>query len=145
MIAGILGGIVVGLLSESQVSVSGPAAGMVAIVLAAINQLGGFETFLLALCFAGVLQIIIGLIRAGFIADYIPSNVIQGLLCAIGILIIIKQFPFAFTNTTDNALLLAELRESAETLSLQPLEDITYHINMGAAVISLVSFALLIF
>src|SRR3981189_548122 len=73
VIAGILGGIVVGLISESQVSVSGPAAGMVAVVLAAITHLGGFETFLLALCFAGILQIIIGLFRAGFIADYIPS------------------------------------------------------------------------
>src|SRR4029079_2532198 len=66
IIAGIIGGIVVGLISESRVSVSGPAAGMVAVVLVAITQLGGFETFLLALCLAGVLQIIIGLFRAGF-------------------------------------------------------------------------------
>jgi carbonic anhydrase len=145
VIAGILGGIVVGLISESQVSVSGPAAGMVAVVLAAITQLGSFETFLLALFFAGILQITIGLCRAGFIADFIPSNVIQGLLCAIGILIIIKQVPFAFTYTSDNALLLNELRNSAKTLSLQPLEDIAYHINLGATFISIVSLALLIY
>lgn len=145
VIAGILGGIVVGLLSESRVSVSGPAAGMVAVVLTAITQLGSFESFLLALCLAGLLQITIGLFRAGFIADYIPSNVIQGLLCAIGILIIIKQLPFAFTYTIDNETLLNEFRTTAETLSLKPLKGITDHINSGATIISLISLAILIF
>ena len=74
ILSGIIGGIVVGLLSESAVSVSGPAAGMVAVVLAAIAELGGFNTFLLALAFSGLLQIIIGTLRAGFIADYIPHR-----------------------------------------------------------------------
>lgn len=145
IIAGILGGIVVGLISESQLSVSGPAAGMVAVVLAAITQLGSFEAFLLALCLAGLLQIIIGLFRAGFIADYIPSNVIQGLLCAIGILIILKQLPFAFTYTVDNAILLEQLRTTANTLNFSALEGITYHLNLGACIISLISLAILIF
>lgn len=144
IIAGIIGGVVVGLISESRLSVSGPAAGMVAVVLAAITQLGGFESFLLALCLAGLLQIIIGLFRAGFIADYIPSNVIQGLLCAIGILIICKQLPFAFTYIADDAALLNEFRTTAETLSLKPLADITSHINSGATIISLFSLAILI-
>src|SRR3990167_621227 len=75
IISGIIGGIVVGILSESAVSVSGPAAGMVAVVIAAIATLGGFNQFLLALLFAGTLQILIGSLKAGFIADYIPSNV----------------------------------------------------------------------
>lgn len=145
IIAGIIGGIVVGLISESRVSVSGPAAGMVAVVLAAITQLGGFDSFLFALCLAGILQVAIGVFRAGFIADYIPSNVIQGLLCAIGILIICKQLPFAFTYTVDNTILLDELRDNADVFALKPLEDITYHINLGASIISLISFALLIF
>ncbi|MDR3492022.1 MAG: SulP family inorganic anion transporter [Gammaproteobacteria bacterium] len=145
IIAGIIGGIVVGILSESRLSVSGPAAGMVAVVLSAISQLGGFETFLLALLLAGILQIIIGSLRAGFIADYIPSNVIQGLLCAIGILIIVKQIPFAFTYTTENVLLLEAFRDTSNTLSLKPLEDITDHINLGAVIISTLSLGLLIF
>lgn len=145
IIAGIVGGIVVGAISESGVSVSGPAAGMVAVVLAAITKLGGFESFLLALCLAGLLQIVIGVCRAGFIADYIPSNVIQGLLCAIGILIIVKQLPFAFTYTADNAILLDDLKETASTLSLSSFENIFDHINLGAIIISLVSLTLLIF
>src|SRR6476660_2665971 len=111
LIAGMIGGIVVGTISQSSISVSGPAAGMAAIVLASITQLGSFNAFLLALILAGVLQIMIGSIRAGFIADYFPSNVIQGLLCAIGILIIIKQLPFAFTYTTAHNQLINELKE----------------------------------
>src|SRR3990167_134384 len=80
IIAGIIGGVVVGFLSESDISVSGPAAGMVAIVLTGIHELGSFNAFLLALTMAGVFQLLIGVFRAGFIADYVPSNVIQGLL-----------------------------------------------------------------
>ena len=94
ILSGVIGGVVVGFLSGSHVSVSGPAAGMAAVVLAALAQLGDFNSFLLALSLAGLLQIIVGSFRAaGFIADYIPSNVVQGLLCAIGILLIIKQLP----------------------------------------------------
>lgn len=145
LIAGIIGGIVVGILSESSVSVSGPAAGMVALVLAAIAQLGDFNAFLLALFFAGIIQILIGILRAGFIADYVPSNVIQGLLCAIGILIIIKQLPFAFTYTSENSLQLRALRAAAETLKLSPFNAFLQHINLGAAIISIFSLALLIF
>lgn len=145
IVAGILGGIIVGILSESRVSVSGPAAGMVAVVLAAITQLGGFETFLLALFLAGVLQIVIGLLRAGFVADYIPSNVIQGLLCAIGVLILFKQLPFAFTYTIDNQLLLEELRMTSEAMTLKPLVNIYDHLNFGATIISAASLFILIF
>ena len=97
ILSGIIGGIIVGILSGSPVSVSGPAAGMAAVVLGAISQLGDFNTFLLALTLAGLLQIIVGYLRAGFVADYIPSIVVQGLLCAIGILLIFKQLPLAFT------------------------------------------------
>ena len=98
ILSGVIGGIIVGILSGSAVSVSGPAAGMAAVVLTAITQLGDFNTFLLALVLAGFIQIAIGGLRAGFIADYVPSNVVQGLLCAIGILLIIKQLPLAFTH-----------------------------------------------
>ena len=90
IISGIIGGLVVGSISGSQVSVSGPAAGMVAVIFAAITQLGDFNTFLLALVFADLLQIILRSLRAGFIAEYFSSYVIQVLFCAIGILPIIK-------------------------------------------------------
>lgn len=145
ILSGIIGGIVVGAISGSQVSVSGPAAGMAAVVLTAILQLGDFNTFLLALVLAGVLQILIGGIRAGVIAEYVPSNVVQGLLCAIGILLIIKQLPLAFTLSTDLKELEAHLLETTEGVNFTPLYDFSYHINSGAAIISCFSFAILFF
>ncbi len=145
IIAGIIGGIVVGSISESSVSVSGPAAGLVAVVISAIGSLGGFQSFLLALVIAGLLQIIIGVWRAGFIADYIPSSVIQGLLCAIGILIVIKQLPIAFTHVAQNGALMGHLKDASENFSLEPLLKATQHINSGAAIMSALSIVLLIF
>jgi MFS superfamily sulfate permease-like transporter len=93
IIAGIIGGVVVGLLSGSQLSVSGPAAGLTAIVGAAILKLPSFETFLLAVVICGVLQMVLGFIKAGVIGDYIPNCVIKGMLAAIGLILILKQFP----------------------------------------------------
>ena len=93
MIAGIVGGIVVGLLSRSHTSVSGPAAGLTAVVAAQIASLGSFEAFLLALAIAGIIQMLLGIARAGVIAVYFPMSVIRGLLTAIGIILILKQFP----------------------------------------------------
>ena len=145
ILSGIIGGIIVGALSGSQVSVSGPAAGMAAVVLAAISQLGDFNTFLLALSLAGLLQIIMGYFRAGFIADYVPSNVVRGLLCAIGILLIFKQLPLAFTLSSDLAELKTHLLDMEEGFSFKPIHDIYHHINSGAMLISLISFTILIY
>jgi len=145
ILSGIIGGIVVGMLSGSQVSVSGPAAGMAAVVLTAITQLGDFNTFLLALFLSGLLQIIIGKLRAGFIAEYVPSNVVQGLLSAIGILLIIKQLPLAFTLASSFTELKVHLLDMEEGLSFQPLFDLSFHINSGAMIISLISLAILIY
>ncbi len=145
IISGVIGGIVVGILSGSQVSISGPAAGMAAVVLAAISQLGDFNSFLLALMLAGLIQIIIGSLRAGFIADYVPSNVVQGLLCAIGILLIIKQLPLAFTLSSDLAELKSHLLDLDEGLTLKPLFDLSFHINSGAMILSISAIALLLF
>lgn len=137
ILSGIIGGVVVGILSGSHVSVSGPAAGMSAVVLAVITQVGSFNIFLLALVIAGVYQIIAGLLRAGFIADYVPSNVVQGLLSAVGILIIIKQLPLAFTLSHSLATLKTQLLDISSGFSLQPLRDLSIHINTGAVVLSL--------
>ncbi|HZI23722.1 MAG TPA: SulP family inorganic anion transporter [Chryseolinea sp.] len=101
LIAGIVGGIVVGAVSNSSLGVSGPAAGLTVIVFSAIQQLGSFQVFLAAVVIAGVLQILLGLIRAGIIAYYFPSSVIKGMLTAIGIIIILKQIPHAFGYDAD--------------------------------------------
>lgn len=96
LIAGIVGGIIVGLISGSKIGVSGPAAGLAAIVLTAISTLGSFENFLLAVVIGGIIQFIFGLLKAGVIGFYFPSSVIKGMLTGIGLIIFIKQIPHFF-------------------------------------------------
>ncbi|MFI4918823.1 MAG: bifunctional SulP family inorganic anion transporter/carbonic anhydrase [Legionellales bacterium] len=145
ILSGIIGGIVVGSLSGSHISVSGPAAGMAAVVVTAVAQLGDFNSFLLALALAGLFQIFIGSIKAGFVADYVPSNVVQGLLCAIGILLIIKQLPLAFTLSADFNELKTHLLETADAITLSPILALSHHINSGAMLITFISLTVLIF
>ncbi|MES2572479.1 MAG: SulP family inorganic anion transporter [Verrucomicrobiota bacterium] len=96
IISGIIGGIVVGLLSKSNVSVSGPAAGLIAIVAGALlNDQQPFQFFLCSVVIAGFLQLVLGFLRAGGIANYFPSSVIEGMLAGIGLTIILKEFPNA--------------------------------------------------
>jgi carbonic anhydrase/SulP family sulfate permease len=101
VLSGIIGGIVVGLLSGSHVSVSGPAAGLTAIVLAQVEKLQTFEAFLLAVALSGILQLGLGMLRAGLLAAYVPTNVIRGLLAAIGVILIMKQIPHLVGHDTD--------------------------------------------
>lgn len=93
IIGGIVGGIVIGMLSGSQLSVSGPAAGLTAIVAVAIGKLQVFDAFLVAVVIGGILQVVLGYIKAGILGDYIPSGVIKGMLAAIGLILILKQIP----------------------------------------------------
>ena len=95
IIAGIVGGIVVGLISKSHLSVSGPAAGLTAIVLVAITDLGAFDVFLTAVLIAGLLQLALGFLKAGGISNFFPTNVIEGMLAGIGVIIFLKQIPKA--------------------------------------------------
>lgn len=95
LIAGIVGGIIVGIISGSHIGVSGPAAGLAAIVYAAIVTLG-FKDFLVAVVLAGVIQILFGVLRAGIIGYFFPSSVIKGMLTGIGIIIILKEIPYFF-------------------------------------------------
>ena len=95
IIAGICGGLVVGFMSGSQLSVSGPAAGLTTIVLASITKMGSFEAFLVTVVLAGAIQFILGSLKAGSIGNYFPSAVIKGMLSAIGIILILKQLPHA--------------------------------------------------
>lgn len=96
IIAGVVGGIVVGMASNSQINVSGPAAGLVVVTAVAIQTLGGFEPMLTAVVIAGVLQVILGFLRAGTIAYFFPNSVIKGFLASIGLILILKQLPHAF-------------------------------------------------
>ena len=93
LLSGIVGGLVIGLLSGSHTSISGPSPGMIAVVAAQIALLSNFETFLLAVMICGLIQIGLGVIRAGFISAFFPSSVVKGLLAAIGVLLILKQIP----------------------------------------------------
>ncbi len=95
LIAGIVGGLLVGFLSPSEISVSGPAAGLTVVVLAGIKDVGSFEIFCLITALAGLIQIALGFLRFGVIGTLVPSSVIKGMLAAIGILIILKQIPHA--------------------------------------------------
>ena len=143
LIAGIVGGIVVGSLSNSQLSVSGPAAGLTAIVLAGITRLGAFETFLVAVFLAGLIQMALGFLRAGSIANYFPGSVIKGMLTAIGIIIILKQIPHAFGYDAEAEGRLDFLQSDGNnTVSalLKPLQ----HIHPGVTFVTLVSVAILI-
>lgn len=93
IVSGIIGGIVVGILSGSHTSVSGPAAGLTAVIAVQIATLGSFDAFLAAVLVAGIIQIILGCVKAGIISAFVPSSVIKGLLSAIGVILIIKQLP----------------------------------------------------
>jgi len=101
LIAGIIGGIIVGAISNSALGVSGPAAGLAVIVLNSITSLGAFEIFLLAVVLAGLIQVVMGLLRGGVIGYYFPSSVIKGMLMGIGIIIILKQIPHALGYDKD--------------------------------------------
>lgn len=93
IISGVVGGLVVSLLSKSQLSVTGPAAGLVVIVLGAIETLGSYEAFLTAIVLAGILQFFLGQMKAGIVGMYFPSSIIKGMLAAIGLILILKQIP----------------------------------------------------
>jgi len=103
LLAGILGGLVVGAISGSKTSVSGPAAGLAAIVVMQQQKLGSFEAFLLAVFIAGLLQIALGLLKAGELSAFVPSSVIKGLLAAIGVLLILKQIPHLMGHVKEAA------------------------------------------
>jgi carbonic anhydrase len=144
LLAGIVGGVVVGLISRSQTSVSGPAAGLTAVVVAQVASLGSFQAFLLAVFIAGMLQIGAGVARLGFVAAFIPSSVIKGLLAAIGVILILKQIPHVLGHDTDPEGDMAFLQPDHENTFSEffaLLKD--YH--LGAAIIGLLSIALLIF
>lgn len=143
IVAGIVGGIVVGSLSGSHTSVAGPAAGLTAIVAAQISTLGSFRAMLLAVVFAGLIQIALGVARAGFIADFFPSSVIKGLLAAIGLILILKQIPHVLGHDADPVGDLAFDQLDRENTFTELLAT-AFDIHGGAALVGLVSIAVLV-
>ncbi|TWW02404.1 SulP family inorganic anion transporter [Chitinophaga pinensis] len=144
MIAGIVGGLVIGSLSGSQLSVSGPAAGLTAVVLTAITKFGVFEVFLLAVVIGGVIQLALGLLKAGIVANYFPSNVIKGMLTAIGIIIILKQLPHAFGYDADSEGDFAFIQVDGDN-SITALLSTLNHIHLGATLITIVSVGIILY
>lgn len=142
IIAGMVGGLVVGLISDSQLMVSGPAAGLTAIVLAAISQLGSFDAFLAAVVIAGAMQIAFGLLRAGVIGYYFPTAVIKGMLSAIGLILILKQIPHAIGYDADAMGDDSYMQANAET-TFTGLFEAFNHVQWGAAIIAAISLPLL--
>lgn len=143
LIAGIVGGLIVPLISNSALSVSGPAAGLTAIVLVGIKDLGGFNAFLVAIVIAGLLQLALGLLKAGGLGSLVPVSVIKGMLAAIGVILILKQFPHAIGYDVESFgadAFAAPTGENTFSLFLHALSSL----EMGALTISAISLGLLI-
>ena len=143
IIAGIVGGVILSWLSGSQLSVSGPAAGLTVIVFTAIETLGDFNAFLLSLVLAGILQFSLGVIRAGCIAAFFPASVIKGMLAAIGMILIIKQIPHA---TGYDASFIGDesyMQETARS-SFFELSQSLHGVSQGATLVSMMALLILI-
>lgn len=143
IIAGVIGGIVVGFLSGSALGVAGPAAGLVVIVLTAIETLGSFEAFLLAVVIAGLIQVIAGFLNAGIIGYYFPSSVIKGMLAAIGITLILKEIPHAFGYDADFMGDEAFAQKDGQNTLTEIYNSVRYN-STGAIIISTISLGLII-
>ena len=143
IIAGIVGGTVVALLSGSPLGVSGPAAGLAVIVLTSIQELGAFEAFLLAVVIAGVIQLIFGIMKAGIIGYYFPSAVIKGMLSGIGIIIILKQIPHVFGyDKSPEGDFAFQQTDGFNTFS--ELVNMLNYVSPGAVIIAFLSLGILI-
>jgi MFS superfamily sulfate permease-like transporter len=143
LIAGIVGGIVAGALSGSPLSVSGPAAGLTTIVLAAISDLGSFEAFLLAVVLAGLIQIILGFAKAGAIGHFVPAAVIKGMLAAIGLILVLKQIPHAVGYDADFEGDESFFQADGQNTFTEILQSFDF-LSEGALIVSIISIVVLV-
>lgn len=145
IITGVIGGIIVGYISNSHVSVSGPAAGLIAVVLLAIKQLG-FEAFILAVLLAGVFQLLLGFAKAGTISNYFPFSVIEGMLTGIGIIIIKKELPHAigYDSEHEGDFFNYSLTDQADKGFLNELIHSLNFAHSGIILVALISIVILI-
>ena len=144
ILGGVVGGLVVGTLSGSSVSVSGPSAALATIVIQQIAELHSFEAFLLALVLAGLFQVILGLCRSGFIAEFFPSSVIKGLLAATGILIVLKQIPH-LVGYDPIPFGDADFMEYDGSNTFSEISSSLFHVQVGALLIGILSLFFLLF
>jgi carbonic anhydrase len=144
VLAGIVGGMVVGVLSGSHTSVSGPSPGLTAIVVAQLVAVGSFDAFLLAIVVAGLIQISLGVARAGFVAAFFPSSVIKGLLAAIGLLLILKQTPHLLGWDADPEGDMAFYQEADGQNTFSDLWISLFRFHRGAGLIGIVSLTILV-
>ena len=144
LLSGIIGGLVVALISGSQLAVSGPAAGLTTLVAASIISLGDYKVFLLAVIVAGLFQVILGLLKVGAIANYFPSSVIKGMLAAIGIILISKQIPLALGYDQPDFWTGSFLKLFSHDNFLGSFQNFNHHITKGAILITAVSLTILI-
>jgi MFS superfamily sulfate permease-like transporter len=144
ILSGIIGGIIVSFISGSQLSVSGPAAGLSTVVAASILSYGDYKIFLLAVIVAGIFQVILGALKLGIIANYFPSAVIKGMLAAIGILLIAKQIPFALGYDKPNFWSSGFLSFFRGKNLHDSFHNLNIHTTRGAIIISMASLAVLI-
>lgn len=142
LIAGIVAGVVVGWLSGAQVMITGPAAGLTAVVAAEIEALGTFEALLLAVMVSGLIQIALGLAQGGFIKSFVPTSVVRGLLSAIGVILILKQIPHLFGHDKDYEGEMSFFQPDQET-TFSELFEILNDIHPGAMVVGLASLGLI--
>ena len=142
LIAGVIGGIVVGAISGSHTSISGPSAGLTAIILTEIASLRGFDTFLFALMLAGLIQIAFGLLRLGELSDFLPSSVVKGLIAAVGVILILKQIPHLLGHDTDPIGEMSFWQPDKQTTFTEFLK-ISGDTHFGAATIGVVSLIIL--
>jgi MFS superfamily sulfate permease-like transporter len=144
LISGIIGGIVVGFISKSKIGVSGPAAGLAAIVAAAIGTLGSFELFLSAVVLAGFIQLFFGVIRMGVIGYFFPNSVIKGMLTGIGIIIILKQIPHFFGYDLEPEGADTFIESSGEN-TFSAILHIWDNITLGSMIIGFIGLFLILF
>lgn len=142
LIAGVIGGVVVGLVSGSHTSISGPSAGLTAIILSEIASLRGFDTFLFALFLAGLIQLGFGLMRLGELSDFLPSSVVKGLIAAVGVILILKQIPHLLGHDTDPIGEMSFWQPDKQTTFTEFLK-ISGDMHFGAVTISIVSLIIL--
>lgn len=143
LVAGVVGGVVVGLLSGSSTSVAGPAAGLTAVVAAQALALGSFEVFFLAVVLAGVIQILLGVARAGFISAFFPTCVIKGLLAAIGLILVFKQIPHVVGHDPDPIGEMA-FQQSDQRNTFTEIGASALDLHPGAAAVGALSLVLLV-
>ncbi|MDI9258135.1 SulP family inorganic anion transporter [Flavobacterium sedimenticola] len=143
IISGIIGGIVVGYLSTSHLSVTGPAAGLTAIVLTAITDLGAFNIFLTAVLIAGLIQLTLGFLKAGTISNFFPNNVIEGMLAGIGVIIFLKQIPHAFGYDNDFEGDESFVQADGHN-TFSELFAVLDHVQLGSVIITFISLVILI-